>query len=309
MYDVSTVIVNWNTRDLLNRCLSALYRSKPRVNMEIIVVDNNSTDGSGEMVASEFPDATLIRNEENLGFARACNQAIHLAKGRYFLLLNSDAEVCNGSVDTMLSFMDRNESVAAAGCKLLNSDGSIQRSYWNRFPSLRDAVSENLYLYRLPLARKPPVTRTAPGMEENSTIDVAHLLGACVIIRREAFADIGPFDEGYFMYLEETDWFYRAKTRDWRVCYVPSAVVIHHGQQSSKLDPARVVPHLSKNYCQFVRKHYGRRQLHAIKVAFACGALIRICLWTKRWLSGPDRRLARGMLTAYGTVLRDIWQA
>ena len=308
MCDVSTLIVNWNTRDLLHRCLSSLYRSDPRANMEIIVVDNSSGDGSGEMVAKEFPGVTLIKNKENLGFARACNQAIRRARGNFLLLLNSDAEVCNGSLDTMVSFMEKNQSVAAAGCKLLNSDGSLQRSHWDRFPSVRDAFTENLYLYRMPIGRKP-APAAAPSALENSAIDVAHLLGACVIIRKEALADVGLFDEDYFMYLEETDWFYRARAKGWRVCYVPSAEVIHHGQQSSNLDPARAVPYLSKSYCHFIRKHHGKRRVPAVKAAFASGALVRICLWTKRWLSGPDKGLARGMLIAYSNVLRDIWQA
>jgi len=308
MCDVSTLIVNWNTRDLLHRCLSSLYRPDLKVKMETIVVDNGSNDGSGEMVAKEFPGVTLIRNKENLGFARACNQAIRRARGNFLLLLNSDAEVCNGSLETMVSFMEENQSVAAAGCKLLNSDGSIQRSYWNSFPSLKDAVTENLYLYRLLIGRKP-APAAARGAPENRAIDVAHLLGACVMIRKEAFADVGLLDEDYFMYLEETDWFYRARAKGWRVCYVPSAEVIHHGQQSSNLDPARAVPHLSKSYCHFIRKHYGRRRMAAIKAAFACGALVRISLWTKRWLSGRDRHLARKMITAYSTVVRDIWHA
>lgn len=134
-------------------------------------------------------------------------------------------------------------------------------------------------------------------------MDVAHLLGACVMLRRDALVDVGLFDEGYFMYLEETDWFYRARARGWRVCYLPSAEALHHGQQSSNLDPAHVVPHLLTSYCRFVRKHYGTRSVPIIKAIFAVGALIRICLWTKRWLSGSDKPLARKMISAYSVVL------
>jgi GT2 family glycosyltransferase len=308
-YDISILIVNWNTRDLLYRCLSSVHTPDSRLKTETIVVDNNSNDGSVEMVSREFPHVTLVRNTENLGFAKACNQAIRLARSRLLLLLNSDAEICNGSLPTMVSFMDSNESVAAAGCRLSNRDGSLQRSYWNRFPSVRDALIENLYLYRLPFRKKRPKAGTAQHTQETSAVDVAHLLGACVIIRQEALADVGPFDEDYFMYLEETDWFYRAKQKGWRVCYLASAQAVHHGQQSSNLDPARVVPYLSKSYCRFVRKHYGNTRVPAIKAAYACGAVIRMFLWTKRWLSGPDRPLARRMVTAYSTVMRQIWRA
>ena len=309
MYDISILIVNWNTRDLLHRCLSSIRTRDSRLKMETIVVDNDSNDGSAEMVSREFPHVTLIRNRANVGFAKACNQAIRLSKGRFLLLLNSDAEICNGSLHTMVSFMDNNESVAAAGCKLLNPDGSLQRSYWNHFPSVRDAVIENLYLYQLPIRNASPKMRTTSRAQDTSAVDVAHLLGACVILRQEAIADVGLLDEDFFMYLEETDWFYRAKRRGWRVCYLASAEVIHHGQQSSNIDPIRFVPYLSKSYCHFVRKHYGKRSVPAIKAAYACGAMIRILLWTKRWLFGPDRRLARGMVTAYSTVLREIWRA
>jgi GT2 family glycosyltransferase len=303
MYDISILIVNWNTRRLLRECLFSICRSGCSRSFETIVVDNNSTDGSAEMVQQDFPTVRLIRNSTNLGFAKACNQAIGLATGQYLLLLNSDAEVRIGSLDAMSLFMARNRSVAAVGCKLLNPDGSVQQSCWHCFPSIKDAAIRNLYLYRLFPWKKLSREHHPLSSGEEEAMDVAHLLGACVMLRRDALVDVGLFDEGYFMYLEETDWFYRARARGWRVCYLPSAEALHHGQQSSNLDPAHVVPHLLTSYCRFVRKHYGTRSVPIIKAIFAVGALIRICLWTKRWLSGSDRPLARKMISAYSVIL------
>ena len=310
MYDLSILIVNWNTRELLRQCLLSASGTGCSLKLETVVVDNNSSDHSAEMVLREFPTVRLIRNEVNLGFAKACNQAMRAATGRYLLLLNSDTQILEGALDAMCRYMDENEQVAAVGCTLLSSDGSVQRSYWNRFPSVRDALIENLYLYRLSHQRQyPREGNTAGSSPTEEAIDVCHLLGACVMLRREAVADVGLFDEGYFMYLEETDWFYRAKRKGWRVCHLPSVRVIHHGQQSSQLDPVRVIPHLSKSYCRFVRKHYGGGSTGAIKAIYACGAVIRVLLWTKRRLAGPDRRLAGRMLSAYGAVVREICRA
>ena len=303
--DVSVVIVNWNTRALLRKCLHCVCNTKWRLRLETIVVDNNSNDGSPVMVSREYPSVRLLRNRSNVGFAKACNQAIRASTGRYLLLLNSDTEVCDGSISKMCEFMSNNKSVAAVGCTLLNSDGSVQQSYWKHFPSVKDAFVQNLYLYRL-----FPQERTSTGQDaamsgEEECIDVAHLLGACIMIRREVLDEIGVFDEDYFLYLEETDWLYRAKQQGWRVCHLHSAQVIHHGQQSSKKDPVRFLPYMLRGYRRFLRKHYGSRSELAVKAAFLCGALLRLVIWAKRLLMGPDRNLARRMLAAQVAVARE----
>ena len=309
MCDVSIVIVNWNTNPLLRRCLSSIYESGSSTKANTIVVDNNSNDGSADMVLEEFPHVELIRNQANLGFAKACNQAIRRSTGKHVLLLNSDTEVGDHVLDTMCSFMDENSRVAAIGCRLLNPDGSVQQSYWHLFPSVGDAVLEALYLRRFRFLKRCSKGSQVVGSVNDGAIEVAHLLGACVMLRQEALADVGLFDEDYFMYLEETDWFYRCRQRGWRVCYVPSAEVIHYGQQSSKLDPVRFIPHMSKSYCRFVRKHYGGSTIPLIKAAFMLGSAIRLCLWTKRLLSGPERPLARKMIGAYSVSLCSIARA
>jgi GT2 family glycosyltransferase len=304
--DVSVVIVNWNTRALLRKCLHCVCNTKWPIRLETIVVDNNSNDGSPVMVSREYPSVRLLRNRSNVGFAKACNQAIRASTGRYLLLLNSDTEVCDGSISKMCEFMSNNKSVAAVGCTLLNSDGSVQRSHWKHFPSVKDAIVQNLYLYRLFPQRRTLTGQDAAGSTEERGIDVAHLLGACIMIRREVLDDIGLFDEGYFMYLEETDWLYRAKKKGWRVCYLPAVEIIHVGQQSSNKDPVQFVPYKLRSYLRFMRKHYGGRSGPAVKAAFLCGALLRLVIWAKRLLMWRDRNLARRMLAAQVAVAREI---
>jgi GT2 family glycosyltransferase len=153
--DLSVVIVNWNTRDLLRACLASVPQGLSPAHMaELWVVDNASHDGSAAMVASEFPNVHLIANEQNVGFARANNQALEQSAGRHALLLNSDTEVLPGALSAMMEFLDTHPDAGAIGSRLLNTDGSTQRSCWNFYPSLSTVASDAFYLWRLPLIKK-----------------------------------------------------------------------------------------------------------------------------------------------------------
>ncbi|MBM4309106.1 MAG: glycosyltransferase family 2 protein, partial [Deltaproteobacteria bacterium] len=189
--------------------------------MEVFVVDNGSMDGSVEAVRVGFPEAIVIQNSTNLGFAQANNQALRLAKGKYILLLNPDTQVKEGAIETLKVFMDNHPKAGAVGAQLLNSDGSKQNSIAN-FPSLAtELLNKSLLRWLFP--------DRFPGKERdyNEPIEVESVIGACMMVRREAIEQVGLLDEDYFLFLEETDWCYRMKKAGWKVYHVPQADVYH----------------------------------------------------------------------------------
>lgn len=305
---VSVVIVNWNARDHLKRCLGSL--ANQRVAHEIIVFDNASTDGSLGMLKHEFPEAHVISSDKNFGFAGGNNRAAARARGRYLLFLNPDTRLCADTLATLVAYADANPDIAALGPRLINPDGSHQRSCWRGFPGLSMALVDALYLWKLnwlPFARATeydPAELSAPR-----TVD--HLLGACMLIPRAAWETIGGLDERYFLFLEETDWCLRAKKAGWRIVYDPDAQVTHFGQASMRQTPRKSIPQFYKSYLYFYRAHHSKRLpgAWALKAIIALACLIRIGMWGERAARADDsgaRELARGMTTGYRQTLSEL---
>lgn len=304
VHDVSVCLVNLNTVDLLQDCLRSLFAQAGHASIEVIVVDNASTDNSVAMVRREFPQVRVIANPEYRGFAAGNNQAFQIAQGRYLLYLNTDTIVRPGALDAMVEFMERHPEAGAMGCKLLNPDGSLQRSCWRGFPSLQMAIVDALYLWRLAPAL-PWVRAIEVAPEElQGTLEVDHLLGACILIRHEAVKQVGLLKEDYVIFLEETDLCYRMKQASWRIYYDPRGEVIHYGQQTGKKIPVWTTIQKYRNYYRFCRENKlcTRRQLLALKGVFMVASLIRIGLWTFRMLS-HNRDLCKGMIAGYWNVL------
>ncbi len=242
--DLSVIVVNWNTRDLLAQCLQSVYDTAGDLACEVLVVDNGSTDGSVEMVESRFPQARLFRNAENVGFARANNQALEQIKGRYALLLNSDTIVFPGALFSLVTFADRYPQAGIVGCRLVNPDGSLQRS-WARFPTcLTELLGWNPRTRRL-IQRMPRV------------YEVDWLGGACILARSEAVEDVGLLDESFFMYSEEMDWCFRMKRSGWRVCYLDDIRIMHRGGGSANRASLTQLILLYNSKLQFFSKHHG----------------------------------------------------
>lgn len=219
--DLSFIVVNWNTRGFILGALRSIVDTVHGYAYEIFVVDNGSMDGSPEAVAEAFPQVRLIRNDTNQGFARAVNQALAQARGRYVVLLNSDARFLEGAAQTLVAFMEENLDVGIAGGQLVNEDGSRQNSI-APFPSLATELLNKRLLRTL-------FPRRYPGKEQDypRPIDVDSLVGACIIVRRQAIDEVGVLDEGYFFFMEETDWCIRMKEQAWRVSFVPEAHILH----------------------------------------------------------------------------------
>jgi len=266
MSDLSIIIVNWNTRDLLIQCLKSLQQTFQRLKMEIFVVDNGSTDGSGEAVRAKFPEVIFIENRLNLGFARANNQAMRLSKGRYILLLNPDTQVKEGAIETLKIFMDIHPKAGVVGAQLLNSDGSKQNSIAN-FPSLATELLNKSLLRRL-------FPEQFPGKERTyvEPIEVDSVIGACMMIRRTSMEQVGLLDEDYFLFLEETDWCYRFRRAGWKVYHHPQAEIYHFQGKSADRDKKRAKVEYSRSRRQFFKKHRGRLQRFVLLV----GLLIKL---------------------------------
>lgn len=250
--DLSISIASWNVRDLLKKCLESIFKEKRGLNVETIVVDNNSNDGTLAMVKSSFPEVKLIENKSNLGFAAANNQAIKVSKGKYVLLLNPDSIISSNALGKMVEIMESYPKAAALGCKLLLPDGSVQRSC-RSFPTPVSMLSS--YMPFLNLISKSCREYRMLDFDYNSFREVDQPMGACLMLRMDAIKDVGLLDENFFLYFEEVDWCFRAKAAGWKVYFTPEAQVIHYGKQSSKQFKERHSERY-KSMLKYLDKHY-----------------------------------------------------
>ena len=290
---VSVVIVNWKVRELLRECLLSLRASaglRPD-EMQIIVVDNHSGDGSAEMVAAEFGEVTLIANVDNIGFGRANNQALPQCTGRYILLLNPDTVVLDHAVRRMLERMDARPDVAALGCRLLNADQSLQRWTGGAFPHAWNVATHYLFLDRL----LPRALRPAPlylDYDPREDIDVDWVSGACMMLRPSMLAG-KLFDPSFYMYGEDMELCHRLKSAGHRVIYSPGASIIHYQGASMKQQHGDVLLSALKGPRQFYRQMRGERALWWFDGLTVCGFALRWGLFTVASWGRPKRFAAR----------------
>lgn len=240
---LSIIIVNWNTKELLRKCIQSIMSNAPSFEYEIIVVDNASTDGSAEMLKFELSkDQYLDRfdssinvhvaiNQENLGFAKANNQGIKRAKGEYILLLNPDTEVQHNCLQKTVNFLRDFREVGILGCQLLNPDKSIQHSV-RKFPSLISQALILLKIHNLFPTLKPLQEYYQTNFDYNQNQEVDQVMGAYFLINRKVLDKIGPLDEKYWIWLEEVDFCKRAKNASFQVYYFKDAQTIHHKAQA-----------------------------------------------------------------------------
>ncbi|HON58920.1 MAG TPA: glycosyltransferase family 2 protein [Smithella sp.] len=257
--ELSIIVVNWNTRDLLRNCLRSVYETVTDLCYEIIVVDNASTDGSLEMLEKEFPGVNRIVNRQNRGFGRANNQAFAIMKGRYALLLNTDTMVTSVAVGKLWQFMETHQDVGIVGGQLLNADGSKQNSVAS-FPNLMSLLL-NMPLLEYVCPRKYPSKRYSHA----APIEVDSVIGACMMIRKEALEQAGFFDERYFFFFEETDLARSIRLKGWKVYHVPDAF-IYHLQGQSIGDSAKSRMEFYRSRYQFLKKWHGRSYFSLAKI-------------------------------------------
>lgn len=257
--DISIIIVNWNTQNLLRDCLQSINDTVRDVTFEIIVVDNASDDGSVLMLREEFPGVTLIENRENRGFGAANNQAFAIMRGTYALLLNTDIVLTDNAIFELFSFMETHPVTAMAGGQLLNRDGSKQNSIAN-FPTLLTLVT-NISLLEYLFPKRFPSKRYM----HTEPIVIESAIGACLIVRKKAMDEVGIFDERYFFFFEETDWAYRMRSAGWKIYHVPSAMIYHlQGQSIGRNVRSRIEYYRSRYH--FFKKWKGRPYTIAIYI-------------------------------------------
>lgn len=326
--DLSVIVASWNTRELLRQCLQSIV-AEPGVHMvaadapadaagppaalavEIVVVDNASDDGSAQMVQADFPQVHLIVNRHNAGFAVANNQAIAQARGQVLFLLNPDAYLVPGALSGLTRFLAEHREAAVAGPKVLNPDGSWQATSF-RFATLWDLLCEALFLSVL-WPRSPLFARKElGGFDRNAVREVDWVQGCALAIRREVWDAVGPFDEGYWMYVEELDWCRRAKGMGYRIFFTPEARVVHYGKRSVARARARVLPLGFRSHFRYYRKFDGRAKELAVRLIALLQMGLRAGISAGMILisRGPTRARWQENWRAYTGVMREaatVW--
>ncbi len=311
----SVIIVSWNVRELLRRCLASvnsqqysreafsIQSADSPLNTEIIVVDNASRDGTVEMLRAEFPDVRVIANAENAGFTRGNNQALAVAQGRYLFLLNPDTELRPGALQTLIDYMNAYPRVGIVGPRLFYGDGMPQSSR-RRFPTLATAFLESTKLQQW-FPRNRVLTRYYMlDTPDDATQEVDWINGSAMFVRREMYDQIGGFDEAFFMYSEELDWCYRAKQAGWQIVYLPTAQVMHYeGKSSEQVVAARdIYFHSSK--IRFFRKYRGAFVAETLRAFLLLMFAYQIVEESAKWLLGHKRALRAERVKAYWQVVK-----
>lgn len=270
---ISVVILSYNTRDITLRCLAHLFKST-FTDFEVILIDNASTDGSAETIAKRFPTVKLTKNRQNVGFAVGNNQGMAKARGDKILLLNSD---CFVKEDTLAKCIS--ENVDVLGCKLLNTDGSIQPSY-GFFVSLRRIGMLMSFVDNLPIIKKVADSIHVRDLSRYQTVqNVDWVTGAFVLLKREIFQKVGGIDEKYFMYGEEMEWMYRIKKAGYKIEFFPGACATHLQGASTKSLSKMFVSEM-KGYMYWFAKHRSALAQVLLKIIIIKGCLFKVLVWT-----------------------------
>jgi hypothetical protein len=278
--DVSVVIVSWNTRDILRGCLRSIFEQTREVSFETFVVDNNSHDGSAEMVRAEFPGVKLIKNAQNRGFAAANNQAVREASARYILLLNPDTIVLDDAISRCVAYADLHPDVGVVGCQILEDENRISPTSFT-FPTPWTIFLELSGLSRA-FPRSQIFGRPEYGWWDRTTEqDVDVIAGMFMLVRREAIAHVGLLDESFFVYSEETDWCYRLSRAGWRRVFIPSARIVHldGGRKSTSQISIKMFVQMQKSSMIYQRKNLGYVSWLAVKGIYIASNAVRMVVW------------------------------
>lgn len=275
--DIRIIIVNYNGKEFLRRCLASIYESETESRFQVHVVDNASTDGSAEMVEACFPQVCLTKNRENIGFGKANNQILRSeTDARYYLTLNPDIIVTKGSIDYLRAYMDAHENVGISGCKLLNPDLSLQYSC-RTWPHPLTILLRGMMVERFFADAKPFRDYYMTDWDHDHATEVDWILGSCLMIRKKTLEGVGFFDENFFMYYEDVDLAMRARENGWGVVYIPDVSMIHHHKQEShNWRSIRVRFQHIRSATHFFRKHkffhsllLGRPKIHRRRMTSA----------------------------------------
>lgn len=291
---LSVIVVSWNVSKLLDVCLQTLKQDLVGIDAEVFVVDNASADGSADMVRQKHDWVTLIANDDNLGFAKANNQAIKLATGDYIFLLNPDTEVIAGTIPRLIEFLEEHPKAGIVAPQLINTDGSIQRSC-RAFPTFIAMLYELLGLSKM-FPNDPRFgAYKMLDFNHDETREVDQPEGASLLLRRPVIEEVGVLDEGFFMLFEEVDWCYRIKQAGWQIWFYPVAKIVHHYGQSIKQVKPKMILSSHRGLYRFWSKHYAKGRWYLnwfVYLGLMCLAYLRIASHTLRSMSQSKKALA-----------------
>lgn len=278
---LSICIVNWNTRDYLKGCLASIAAYPPASEpVEVIVVDNASTDGSADMVRAEFPNVTLIASDHNTAYAGGNNLALAAAKGDKLLLLNPDVELEAGTLTRAVKFMDARPDAGMIGARQIQPDGATQRSV-RGFPAPEAIMWEILGLGRLLPRSKRFAAYAMRGFDYDRVAEVDQPMGTFLLVRREVYSAIGGMDEVFPIFFNEVDWCYRAKLAGWKIYYTPDVRLLHFGASATRQVPKpAMIRESHRSMIRFYEKHY-RRSMNPLVywlviLAIRIGEVVRV---------------------------------
>lgn len=270
-YDLSIIIVSYNTCSLIVKCIESIYKFSENLTIQILVSDNASSDNTVETLENAFPEVSILKNSRNLGFAAANNRAINYSKGRFVLFLNPDIIVVEPVFKKMIEFLETNEDAGIVGCKLLNSDGSIQKSFFDNFPTLTNRFLEAIYMEKLFDKQSRHVAIF------NTSKKVAAIVGACILMRKELIEELGGFDESFFMYCEDMDLNYRVQKLGYNIYFLGNIVMFHYQGASSKVKKSYFEKVLTKeSVYKYFLKHYGKTRATLYKFSMVAGSIFRL---------------------------------
>ena len=297
---LSIIIVSWNTRELLHRCLASIEAQRGELEVEVIVVDNNSHDGTPDMIRQEHPQVRLIEPGENLGFSAGNNVGLAEARGRWLMLLNPDTEIIGDALSILVGFLQNHPAVGLVGPALFYADGS-QQSTRHRFPSLLSLFVASTPLYPLlsPLLRQ--YYMSDQSVKEVQAVD--WLSGAALVVRREVYQNVGGLDEGFFMYFEETDWQRRIKAAGWPIWFLPDAVIRHYEDASSGQVVALRHIRFNRSRIRYTKRWHGARLATWLRAWLLLLFAIEWLKEASKWLVGHKRPLRQQRMKEYQQVL------
>lgn len=290
---LEVVIVSYRCGEMLRRCLQSLREYPPREGLRVTVVDNASGDGTVDVARREFPEVTLIELEENVGFSAANNLVLRKTTAEYVLVLNPDTVLCEGTLDTLLGLMAGNRRIGIAGCRLVQEDGTLDHAARRSFPTPASALGHFLRVGRSDRAPASLAAYRAPDVSEGP-VDAVN--GAFMLMRREMLDEIGPFDEGYWMYMEDLDLCYRAARAGWITWYEPSVAAVHvKAGTSGRHRRLRLNYAFHYGMYRYYRTHLAPSRSRLLNAVVYCGIGVKfltaaVASGIARLLSAPGRR-------------------
>jgi len=302
--DLSIIIVSWNTRQWLRRCLTSIYAQPWKIDFEVFVIDNASSDGSPQMVRHAFPQVHLIENHQNLGFARACNQGLRRARGRFVVLLNPDTQLLDDAFGDMVAFLDKHPDIGALGPRIVDANGNVDPRCARRLPTLSTELFEKTRLDRRFLHSQLFGRYLMTYWDHNDSRDVEALSGACLMIRREVLDRVGMLDEDFFMYGEDIDWCHRIRQAGWRVYYYSNAQIIHVAGQSANLVYGDMGIEALWSLNRFFHKHHGLCYALAHRILIGSISLAKELLFAGGLLFTQNKTYYRTRLRLHWRVLK-----